>query len=351
MNGSRGKVIAAFLAVYVIWGSTYLAIRFAIETIPPFLMASSRFALAGLVLYAIAHARGAANPTLPEWRAGGIVGCLLMTGNACVAVAEQRIPSGVAALLVAMTPLFMVLLEWMRPGGRRPTVGVFIGLFIGLAGVATLIGPASFAGGGRIDPVGAGIVVFGSLTWALGSIYSRHAAKPASALMMTATQMLIGGIFLGLCAIAAGEPGDFSLGQVSLRSFLAVVYLLIFGSLIAFTAFVYLLRVSTAAKVATYAYVNPVVAVVLGWLFAGEAVTPRMLVAAAIIVGAVALITTTEARSQSAESVAPANGGGTTDPDGLNDRLAVAGYDDGAAVAADPEANRAREARAKERAS
>jgi drug/metabolite transporter (DMT)-like permease len=342
MTSTRGKVIAAFLAVYVIWGSTYLAIRFAIETIPPFIMASSRFALAGVVMYAIARARGAAHPTLPEWRAGGIVGCLLMTGNACVAVAEKRIPSGVAALLVAMTPLFMVLLEWMRPGGRRPTAGVFVGLFVGLAGVATLIGPASFAGGGRIDPVGAGIVVFGSLTWALGSIYSRHAPKPASALMMTASQMLVGGIFLGVCAIPAGELGGFSLGEISLRSFLAVVYLLIFGSLIAFTAFVYLLRVSTAAKVATYAYVNPVVAVILGWLLADEAVTPRMLVAAAIIVGAVALITTTEARSQSSEPTTRTDvGGGPADPDARRDGSAIT----------DDAATRPREAPVRERAS
>ncbi len=293
----RGPVIAAFVAIYVVWGSTYLGIRFAIETIPPFILSASRFSLAGLIMLGAARARRAPGVTLPQFRTAAIVGSLLMLGNSLVGVAERRIPSGIAALLVAMTPLFMVLLEWARPGGRRPTLLVGVGLLIGLTGVATLVGPASFGGGARIDLVGAGTVILGSLAWSVGSIYSRHAPRPQSALMMTAIQMLVGGLFVGVIGIMIGELTTFHVAAISARSFAAWVYLLIVGSLIGFTAFVFLLRVSTPARVATYAYVNPVVAVILGWLLANEAISARMLVAAAIIVGGVALITIAEGRT------------------------------------------------------
>jgi len=293
----RGPVIAAFMAIYLIWGSTYLGIRFAIESIPPFLLAASRFSLAGVIMLVAARARRAPGVTLPQFRTAAIVGSLLMLGNSLVGVAERRIPSGIAALLVAMTPVFMVLLEWARPGGRRPTVLVGVGLLIGLTGVATLVGPASFGGGTRVDLVGAATVILGSLAWSVGSIYSRHAPRPQSAVMMTAIQMLVGGVFVGVIGMMIGELAAFHVAAVSARSLAAWVYLLIVGSLIGFTAFVFLLRVSTPARVATYAYVNPVVAVILGWLLAGEAISARMLVAAAIIVGGVALITIAEARS------------------------------------------------------
>jgi len=293
----RGPVIAAFIAIYLIWGSTYLGIRFAIETIPPFTLTATRFSLAGLIMLVAALARRAPNVTLPQFWTAAIVGSLLMVGNSLVGVAEKRIPSGIAALLVAMTPVFMVLLEWARPGGRRPTVLVAVGLLIGLTGVAMLVGPASFGGGARVDLLGAATVILGSLAWSVGSIYSRHAPRPRSALMMTAIQMLVGGVFVGIIGIMRGELATFHIAAVSARSFGAWVYLLIFGSLIAFTAFVFLLRVSTAARVATYAYVNPVVAVILGWLLAGEEINARMGVAAAIIVGGVALITAAEGRT------------------------------------------------------
>lgn len=296
MTARRGPVIAAFLAIYLIWGSTYLGIRFAIETIPPLTLSAVRFALAGLILLGVAAARGMAGATWPQWRTGIIVGALLMTGNACVGLAEKRIPSGIAALLVAMTPVFMVGLEWARPHGRRPSRGVVIGLSIGLAGVATLVGPGSL-GGARIDPIGAAIVIAGSFAWASGSIYSRHAPRTPSPFTMTGMQMFAGGIFVGLMALAAGELTRFDPAAVSGRSIIAFVYLLVFGSLMGFTAFVYLLRVSTPARVATYAYVNPVVAVILGWLLAGERISPRMLVAAGIIVAGVALVTAAEGRS------------------------------------------------------
>jgi drug/metabolite transporter (DMT)-like permease len=300
----RSHVIAAFIAVYLIWGSTYLGIRFAIETIPPFLLSAARFTLAGVIMLAAAKMRRAPNVTLPQFRTAAIVGALLMLANSLVGVAEKRIPSGVAALLVAMTPLFMVLLEWARPGGRRPTWLVSLGLAVGLGGVLALVGPGSFAGGTRIDLIGAATVAFGCLAWSAGSIYSRHAPRPSSALMMTAIQMLVGGVFVGLLAVVRGELSSFDLSAVSARSMAAWAYLLVFGSLIAFTAFVYLLRVSTAARVATYAYVNPVVAVLLGWLLAGEAISARMLVAAVIIVAGVVIITGAEGRAQRPKSPA-----------------------------------------------
>ena len=293
----RGRVIAAFIAIYLIWGSTYLGIRFAIETIPPFILSASRFSLAGLIMLIAARVRRAPGVTLPQFRTAAIVGSLLMLGNSLVGVAEQRIPSGIAALLVAMTPLFMVLLEWARPAGRRPSILVGVGLLIGLTGVATLVGPASFGGGARVDRIGAVIVILGALAWSVGSIYSRHAPRPKSALTMTAIQMLVGGAFVGVVGIMRGELATFHIAAVSARSLAAWIYLLIFGSLIGFTAFVFLLRVSTAARVATYAYVNPIVAVILGWLLAGEVINARMGVAAAIIVSGVALITAAEGRS------------------------------------------------------
>ena len=301
----RGPVIAAFIAIYLIWGSTYLGIRFAIETIPPFLLSAARFSLAGVIMLVAALVRREPGVTWPQFRTAAIVGSLLMLANSLVGVAEHRIPSGIAALLVAMTPLFMVLLEWARPGGRRPTILVGVGLLIGLVGVGTLVGPASFGGGTRVDLIGAAVVILGSFAWSLGSIYSRHAPRPQSALMMTAIQMLVGGVFVGIIGVTRGEAATFAISAVSARSAIAWVYLLIFGSLIGFTAFVYLLRVSTAARVATYAYVNPVVAVLLGWLLAGEAISARMLVAAVIIVAGVALITAAEGRRPAAPAAKP----------------------------------------------
>lgn len=297
VSGSRGRVIAAFIAIYLIWGSTYLGIKIAIETIPPFMLSAVRFGLAGLIMLVVARVQGAARVTLPQFRTAAIVGSLLMLANSLVGVAEKRIPSGVAALLIATTPFFMVLLEWSRPHGRRPTVWVALGLLIGLGGVATLVGPASFGDGGRIDLIGAATVVLGAFAWSSGSIYSRHAPRPESAVMMTSIQMLVGGAFVGILGVALGELSTFRVADISARSAWAWLYLLIFGSLIGFTAFVYLLRVSTPAKVATYAYVNPVVAVILGWLFAGESINSRMLIAAGIIVAGVAIITAGEGRT------------------------------------------------------
>lgn len=287
---SRAKVAAAFATVYIIWGSTYLAILYAIETLPPFLMAAARFLLAGGLLFAWARFRGIPTPTRAQWIACAVAGGLmLMLGNGGVVWAETRVPSGVAALLVAIVPCWMVLLDWLR-GGEKPTGRVVAGLALGMLGLALLVGPDALMGGGRIDPLGALVLVFGGLAWAAGSLYSRGRAFPAPR-MSTAAQMLAGGVGLLALGTVTGEWGQVNPAAVSTRSVLATLYLVVFGSLIAYSAYVWLLRVSTPAKVSTYAYVNPIVAVMLGWLFAGEALTLRMGAAALVIVAGVALIT------------------------------------------------------------
>ena len=290
---SRLALATAFAIVYIVWGSTYLAILFAIETLPPFLMASGRFLIAGALLYAWSRTiGGAAAPDRVQWRATAVVGVLLLLGgNGLVVWSEQRIPSGVAALLVGTVPCFMVLLDWLRPNGPRPTGRVVAGLALGLLGLVWLVGPDSVMGGGRADLLGAAALVFASFSWAFGSIYSRQAPMPASPFLSTAMQMLAASVALLAVSLALGEPWRFDASAVSLVSLLGFLYLVVFGSLIAFSAYVWLLRASTPARVSTYAYVNPVVAVLLGAAFAGEALTVRMIVAAAVIVSGVALIT------------------------------------------------------------
>jgi drug/metabolite transporter (DMT)-like permease len=286
-----GKLVAAFAIVYVIWGSTYLAIRLAIDTLPPLMMAAIRFVTAGSILYAFLRVRGVPSPTLKQWRSGAIIGALLLAGgNTAVVFAEKTVPSGVVALLVAMVPLWMVLMEWMRPGGVRPAARTFVGLVVGFAGMILLVGPGGF-GGGAVHLAGALIVMAGSMAWAFGSIYSRQAELPANPLMATATEMLSAGALLSIGTLVTGEAATVRWSAVSATSMLSVAYLVVFGSLVAFSAYVWLLGASTPAMISTYAYVNPVVAVFLGWLVLGEPITARVLVAAAVIIAAVAIIT------------------------------------------------------------
>jgi drug/metabolite transporter (DMT)-like permease len=292
--GSRSgtRVVLAFLAVYLIWGSTYLAIRFAIETIPPLLMAAARNLLAGGALYLWAHHRGAVRPTALHWRAAAIVGgLLLLGGNGAVVWAEQHVPSGLTALLVAMVPVWMVLLNWWHQGGTHPGARVFIGLALGFAGMAVLVGPEHLMGADHVDHLGAAVLALGTLSWAIGSLYSRTAPLPPSPLLATAMEMLCGGGMLALAGTGRGEWAAVDLGAVSLRSSLSFAYLVVFGSLVAFTAYVWLLRVTSPARVSTYAFVNPVVAVLLGWALAGEPLAARTMLATVVIVAAVAFIT------------------------------------------------------------
>ncbi|MDB4883383.1 MAG: protein of unknown function transrane [Gemmatimonadetes bacterium] len=291
----RARLFAAFAAVYLVWGSTYLAIRFAVETLPPLLMAGTRFVVSGLILMAWARWReGAAIPSKLDWRTGAISGgLLLLGGNGAVAWAEQRVPSGIAALLVAIVPLWMVVLEWMRPGGRRPAFAVFAGVSLGLVGLLLLVGPDSLRGRGDANTFGALVLVVASLSWAAGSLYTKWAPRSSSGTVGAATQMLAGGILLIIAGVLFGEPARLDLAHVSTRSLLGFAYLVTFGSLIGFTAYLYLLAHTTAAKAATYAYVNPVVAVLLGWAIGHEPVTTRTLLAAAVILAGVAIITVT----------------------------------------------------------
>jgi drug/metabolite transporter (DMT)-like permease len=291
-RATRARVLLAFAAVYLIWGSTYLAIRFAIETLPPFLMAGSRFLAAGTVLYAWARWRGAAAPSRRHWRSAAIVGgLLLLGGNGAVVWSEQRVASGLAALLVCTVPLWMVVLPGFRPGGTRPPATVLGGVALGLAGVALLVGPGRLAGAEGVDPLGALALIAGSFLWSMGSLYARRAPLPAAPLLGTAMEMLCGGALLLVAGLLTGEVARLDPAAVSPRSALALLYLTVFGSLVAFSAYVFLLRATTPARVSTYAFVNPVVAVVLGWAFAGEPVTSRTLLAAAVIVSGVMLIT------------------------------------------------------------
>ena len=289
----RVRLIAAFAAVYIVWGSTYLAIRFAVETLPPLLMAGARFVIAGALLlcWSLAN-RKSAWPTRSDWRTGLIGGTLLLVGgNGAVVWAEQRVPSGITALLVAVVPVWMVVLDWLRPHGRRPPALVFLGLGLGLGGLALLVGTDSVQGQGRIDMTGASVLMLASLFWAAGSLYTKHAPRGSSGLNGSATQMLAGGGVLLLAAACSGELSQLDLAHASLRSLLAFLYLVTFGSLIGFTAYFYVLAHTTAAKASTYAYVNPVVAVFLGWALAGEPVISRTVLAAAVIMGGVAIIT------------------------------------------------------------
>lgn len=300
-SAPRARIVTAFALVYVIWGSTYLAIRFAIEALPPLLMAGARFVVAGGLLYAWTRRRGAAErparPTRSEWAWGTLVGALLLLfGNGGVVWAERVVPSGVVALLVAAVPIWMVVLDWLRPGGARPTALVIAGLVTGLVGLVVLIGPESLVGGGAIDPVGAAVALAGSLAWAGGSILARSDRLPRTPLLATAVEMIGGGALLLVAGLLAGEASRFSPADVTLRSGLSWIYLVTFGSLVGFTAYIWLLGNVSAARASTYAYVNPVVAVFLGWALASEPLTARTLVAAAIIVGAVALITVGRSR-------------------------------------------------------
>ncbi len=287
---SKTKILSAFMVVYVLWGSTYLAIRFVVEVLPPFLTAGVRFLVAGTVLYGWARWRGATAPVRLQWRDAAVIGGLLFVGgNGGVMWAQQQVPSGVAALLVATVPMWMVLIEWRR-GGGRPSVGVAVGLLLGLMGVALLIGPSLEGGVRVVAPVGAVVLLVAALLWACGSLYARRAALPDSALLSAAMQMLCGGALLVLIGCASGELPRFLSAEPSWHAWAGLAHLIIFGALIGFTAYAWLLRVVSVSSVSTYAYVNPVVAVILGCLVAREPVTWNILAAAGMIVAGVALI-------------------------------------------------------------
>jgi drug/metabolite transporter (DMT)-like permease len=287
---SLAKLVAAFAAVYVFWGSTYLGIRFSIETLPPFFTQGVRFFAAGLVMYAWARLSGAPNPTRREWGGAVVTGLLLFIGGTGAVVwAEKFIPSGVAALVVATEPISFVLIEAVRRR-RLPRGSVLAGLALGAAGLVILVGPGEVFGSEGFALPALIVLVVGTFCWAGGSLFSRGSRLPSSPIMATGVTLLTGAAGLALVGLAAGELSRFDPAAVSTRSILATLYLFVFGSIVGFSAYVWLLRVSTVARVSTYAYVNPIVAVLLGWALAGEALTARVAIAAVVIVGAVAVI-------------------------------------------------------------
>ena len=287
----KTKIWIALVALYIVWGSTYLAIRFAVETIPPFLHSGLRFLISGLILVLWRHVAGDQMPTRIQWRSLAIIGTLLLLGgNALVGFAEQRIASGVAALIIGTVPLWLVLIEALRPGGVKPTWMALVGLIIGFGGIYLLIGPTELTGGWQFDPLGTITLIFASFFWSLGSIYSRSAELPESALMMTGGEMVTGSVPIFLVSIVMGEWQSFTIAQVSTQSWLALLYLITFGSMIGFVAYIWLLQNAPISLVSTYAYVNPLVAVLLGAWLASEPLTPRILAAAGIIIGSVVFI-------------------------------------------------------------
>jgi drug/metabolite transporter (DMT)-like permease len=303
---SSTAIWAAMISVYIVWGSTYLAIRFAVESMPPFLMAGLRFLIAGTVLYI--WRRFLVKDAIPkkiEWRSAAIVGFfLLVGGNGSVVWAEQHVPSGIAALLVGSAPLWMVLIDAFRPGGRRPGGATILGVGLGFVGIVVLVGPAQVIGiEGNVNPLGAAALTFAAFAWAIGSLYNRGAQLPASPMLGTGMEMLAGGAGLLILGTLTGEWSRLDLAAITARSLWGLLYLIVFGSWVGFAAYVWLLRVAPTTLVSTYAYVNPLVAIFMGNWLAAEPLTARILIAGAIIVGSVALITLTQPVSPKAKVI------------------------------------------------
>ncbi|UOQ53713.1 drug/metabolite exporter YedA [Hymenobacter cellulosivorans] len=290
---SRAAILGAFAIVYIIWGSTYLGIRFAIDSMPPLLMAGSRYLLAGLLLYTFMRLRGEAAPTRQGWATAVIIGiCLLTFGNGGVTLGEQYIPSGMTSLLVATVPMFLALLGWLSGVAARPTARVALGLVLGLVGVYLLArtpGASHVALPGH-EAIGITLVLVAALVWAIGSLYSKKKQAASSPFLAGGMQMICGGLTMVILGLVRGEATDFELAAVTTKSWMAYIYLVTFGSIVAFSAYIWLLRAVEPALAGTYAFVNPVVAVLLGWAFAGEQLTTGMLGGAALIVAAVVMV-------------------------------------------------------------
>lgn len=304
---STPAVATALLIVYVVWGSTYLAIAVMVETLPPLLAAGARFIAAGAIVlgaqraYARWRGRSFTWPSRIEWRSAAIVGTLLLLGgNGGVVLAETRIPSGVAAVLVATVPIWLAVIDAILTR-RRPSALVIGGLVLGIVGVAVLLAPVE--GLGQLDPLGIGLVVGGAVSWAIGSHYARRAPLPRSDLLVTAMEMLAGGTALMVGGVLLGEVGRTDFGTFSTGSLLALAYLVTFGSIAGYTAYTWLLANTSVAVVGTYAYVNPIVAVALGAVLLSEPITPRTIIATVLIIGAV--VAMVSGRPQAARAAGP----------------------------------------------
>jgi drug/metabolite transporter (DMT)-like permease len=292
----KTKTWLALLSLYIVWGSTYLAILFAVETIPPFLSAGLRFLISGAILLIWRRAAGDAMPTKRQWRSTAIIGTLLLLGgNGLLAFAEQYVPSGISALIIGSVPMWLVTIEALRPGGVKPNWLTILGLLIGFGGIFLLVGPAELTGDSHtLNPLGIGALLLAAFLWSVGSIYSRSVDLPSSSLMTTGAEMLTGSIVIFSFSGLVGEWNGFDFTAVSTRSWLGLTYLILIGSLIGFVSYIWLLKHAPVSLVATYAYVNPLVAVFLGSLFANETINARIVVAGLIIIGSVVLINQTK---------------------------------------------------------
>jgi drug/metabolite transporter (DMT)-like permease len=288
----RWKLWAAFGALYVLWGSNFLAIRYAAEAMPPFLMMAARCLIAGAILLAWAWLRDGERPVPAHWRSAAAVGTLLFLGcHGLLAWAEQTIPSGVAALVMATTPVWLTLLDW-GAGGSRPTARALLGLLLGLLGLVVLVGPVP----GRGTPLALVVLVSSAFAWAAGSILSRRVSLPSSLVLASGLQLLAGGVALSIVGLLLGEWARVDRGVLAPRAVGGFAYMVVVSSLVGFTAYMWLLRVAPPAQVGTFAFVNPVVALLVGWAIGGETVSPSTLGASAVIVAGVALIVTGAAK-------------------------------------------------------
>jgi drug/metabolite transporter (DMT)-like permease len=286
-------LIIAFATIYIVWGSTYFAIRLAVETLPPFLLGGIRFLFAGGAMFFWLRWKGVPLPDKQQWLHAAIAGTLmLLGGNGLVVWAEQTVSSTLAALLVALTPAWFALLEWLRPAGKRPTMRAAAGITVGFVGVVLLVtGTNSVGANGAQHFSGIIALILAGMSWAAGSLWARYNAKPESPWMNAALQMICGGAALLMLSCFNGEPARFEYAHVQRQSWLALAYLILFGSWIGYSAYVWLLKTTTPARLATYAYVNPVVAVLLGHLVLSEPFGPRAFGSAAVILAGVAITT------------------------------------------------------------
>jgi drug/metabolite transporter (DMT)-like permease len=304
-SASGYAIWSALIALYIVWGSTYLAIRFVVESMPPFLAAGFRFLIAGAVLYAFSRLRREKKPVRVEWRSAAIVGLFLIVGgNGAVMWAEQRVASGIASLMIASVPLWIALLDTIRPGGRRPDRWVILSVIAGFIGIIILVGPSQMVGSeDQVDLVGIAVLLFAAFSWAIGSLYNRGAQLPDSPLLATGMQMLVGSLGLIILGTVVGEWSRVNPAEFTTNSLLGFGFLVIFGSWVGFASYIWLLRVAPITLVSTYAYVNPLVAIMLGSLLAGEALTSRVLLAALFILGSVVVITMSQSVGSKAAPV------------------------------------------------
>ena len=291
----RMRLLGAFLCVFVVWGTNFLAIRYMVETIPPFMAMGVRSVTAGVILYAWSRLRGGSRPELPAWKAAALVGAFFFLGaHGALAWGETRVPSGIAALVMATIPVWLVIVDWLGAKGKRPGLGIWLGLAFGLAGLVVLTDPRTIQGSGSL--AGFLVLVTSAPCWAIGSIIARGQPKNHPLTMITGMQLITGGAMLLTASLVLGEFRGFDLAAVSVRSLIALLYTIIFGSVLTLTAYLWLLGEVSAAVVGTYAFVNPMIAVAIGWAFAGEVVTPRVALAGVLILLGVGIIFGTQRR-------------------------------------------------------